>query len=104
MRQHITALMAAALGAFLCPQQALAVTECAVNVQSLFTGDDGGVWIFYTNGGSAIIYKTDPDFETTVSFAMSALLASRPIAVRYAADGVGCTASARSDLAGLYLR
>jgi hypothetical protein len=104
MRQHVTALIAAALGASLCPQQALAVTECVVNVQSVFTGDDGGVWIFYTNGGSGIIYKADPDFETTVSFAMSALLASRQIAVRYAADGVACTASARSDLTGLYLR
>lgn len=104
MRKRIAALMASALGASLCPQQALAVTECPVNVQSVFTGDDGSVWIFYTNGGSGIIYKTDPDFETTVSFAMSALLASRQIVVRYAADGVACTASARSDLVGLYLR
>jgi streptogramin lyase len=104
MRKRIAALIAAALGASLCPQQALAVTECPVNVQSVFTGDDGSVWIIYTNSGSGVITKTDPDFDTTTSFAMSALLASRPITVRYAADGVPCTSAGRHDLVGLYLR
>lgn len=105
MRHYMAALaVAAILGALLCPQKAHAVTECEMKVQRLFTGDDGALWIFFANGGSAAITRADPDFETTTSFAMSALLASRPITVRYAADGVACTASPRHDLVGLYLR
>jgi hypothetical protein len=104
MKHATKALMATTLSALLYPQHALAVTECPVNVKSLFTGDDGSLWIIYTNGGSGVITRADPDFETTTSFAMSALLASRPITVRYAASGVACTASGQHDLVGLYLR
>lgn len=103
MKHAAKALVAMTLSMLLYPQHALAVTQCEVKVQSLFTGDDGSVWIFFTNGGSAAITKTDPDFDTTVSFAMSALLASRPVVVRYAADSVECAASPRHDLVGLYL-
>jgi hypothetical protein len=105
MMKHslIKILMIATLGAFLCPQKAFAVTECQVNVRNLFSGDGGSLWIFYTNGGSAIIYKTDPDFELTASFALSALLASRPVVVRYATDGVACAEASRSDLVGFFL-
>jgi hypothetical protein len=100
----IKILVGALLSAFLCPTQAYAVTACPVTVQNLFTGDDGAFWIFYTNGGSGFINKSDPDYELTASFALSALLASRTIIVRYAADGVACTASARSDLVGVYIQ
>jgi hypothetical protein len=104
MKQAAKALLAITLSILLYPQHALAVTQCEIKIQSLFTGDDGSVWIFYTNNGSAAITQSDPDFATTVSFAMSALLASRPVVVRYAADGIACDASARHDLIGLYLR
>ena len=99
----IKIILVGILCAILCPQRALAVTECSVQVKSLFTGDEGSVWIFFTNGGGASITKADSDFEATTSFAVSALLASRPILVRYASDGVACS-ELRNDLIGLYLQ
>lgn len=82
---------------------AYANTQCTVNVANVFSGDDGYIWINYTNGGSGYLSPTDPDRQSTLAMAMTALVGSRQLIVRYAADGVNCTASGRSDLIGVYL-
>jgi hypothetical protein len=85
------------------PNAANAWTECSVTVQKAYAGD-GQFWIVYTNGGSAFIQSTDPDYSSTISMAISAILGARPVTVRYVADNVPCAATARSDLQGLWLQ
>lgn len=83
------ALSALALSA----QPAHAATNCTLSVQRVTSGDDGYVYIYFTNGGLAAIYPTDPDKELTVSLAMTALVSSRQVGVRFTADGIACNLS-----------
>jgi hypothetical protein len=90
---------------FLClSQPAFAYTQCDLSVQSVFSGDDGFVWVTFTNNGSGYLSPTDPDKQATMALAMTALVSSRPVTVRYTADGVPCTSQSRSDLIGFYLK
>lgn len=83
---------------------AAAVTECSVAVQSIFSGDDGSIWLFYTNGGSAAISNGDPDKAATLALATTALVGGRSVTVRYAAEDVPCAAIGRYDLTGFFFR
>lgn len=82
---------------------AFAYTECTLNIQRMFSGDNGYVWLHFTNGGSAYFVPTDPDIATTTAFGMTALAGGRTVTIRYSADGVACTSTGRSDAIGLYL-
>lgn len=97
------ACLASSLLALFSGQEALAYTQCQSNVQKIWAGDGGYIWIHLTNGGSTMIAPNDPNREAVISLATSALLASRQIIVRYAADGVDCASTARSDFVGMYL-
>lgn len=85
-------------------QPALAVTQCDLSVQYVFSGDDGYVWVMFTNGGSGYLAPADSDKQATMALATTALVSSRPVTIRYAADGVACTSSSRSGLVGFYLK
>jgi len=82
---------------------ALAYTQCQSKVQMIWAGDGGYLWLHLTNGGSTMIVPNDPNREAVLSLATSALLASRQVIVRYAADGVDCSSTNRSDFVGMYL-
>ena len=84
-------------------QEALAYTQCQSNVQKIWAGDGGYIWLHLTNGGSAVIANNDPNREAVIALATSALLASHQMIVRYAADGVDCTSAGRTDFVGMYL-
>lgn len=83
---------------------AAAYTECDVNLQSVFSGDDGYIWFHFTNGGSAMIVPTDPDKQAMAALATSALMGGHPMTIRYNADSVACNSLGRSDVTGLYLK
>jgi hypothetical protein len=68
-------------------------TECHVTPESAFAGDEGTFYITYSNGGSSLIGATDPDFKQTVALITASIFADKEIDVRYAADGVSCTAT-----------
>lgn len=68
-------------------------TECNVTPTSVFAGDEGTFYISYSNGGSSLVGTADPDFKQTVAMVMGAILGDKQIDVRYAADGVSCTAT-----------
>ena len=84
-------------------QEALAYTQCQSKIQMIWAGDGGYLWLHLTNGGSTMIVPNDPNREAVLSLATSALLASRQVIVRYAADGVDCTSTNRADFVGMYL-
>lgn len=89
--------------ASLFPIYSLAATECTVKVIRIFSGDEGYVWLFYQNGGSAYLLPSDPDLKNTLALATVALTTGNSVAVRYLADGVACTSSGRSDFVGMHL-
>ena len=97
----LTGLLAAASAVGL-SAPAQAATECAVQVRRIFSGDEGRLWFVFTNGGSASLAANDADKEATLAMAISALLGTRTVTVRYAADGVACTAGDQS-LIGFWL-
>ena len=83
---------------------ALAYTECDVSLQSVFSGDDGYIWLHFTNGGSAIISPGDVDKQGMTALATSGLMGGRAMTVRYNANSVACNTEGRSDITGLYLK
>jgi hypothetical protein len=96
---------AIAMIAMVCGAPAHAFTECQVTPTSLFAGDGGTFYIFFSNGGSAVTTSTSnggANFKQFVAFATTALMMGSTLKVRYSADGVACTAAAQ-DLAGLWL-
>ena len=94
----------AMLLAILCSgQEVLAYTQCQSNIQKIWAGDGGYIWLHLTNGGSTMIAPNDPNREAVISLATSAFLTSHQIIVRYAADGVDCTSTNRADFVGMYL-
>jgi hypothetical protein len=95
-------LIASAIAGLTASFEAQAYTECNVRILRIYVGD-GTVWLDYTNGGSGYLASTDPDRDGTLAAATTALVAQREMIVRYAADGVACTASGRADLVGVYL-
>lgn len=81
---------------------ALAYTQCSTKIRRIWVGDEGHVWLHLATGGAAVIRPADPDREATLSVATTALIADRPVVIRYAADGVSCT-EVRFDFSGMYL-
>jgi len=71
---------------------ASAYTECTVVPTAVFAGDEGTFYIVYAGGGSGVIGSYDPDFKQTVALVTAAMLADKQLDVRYAGDGVSCTA------------
>jgi hypothetical protein len=68
-----------------------AYTECTVSPTSVYAGDDGTVWLTFSNGGQAYILSSDPDFKLTFALATTAVAASMQVTARYAGDGISCT-------------
>jgi hypothetical protein len=90
-------------------QSASAYVQCSGKIQSIFSTDDGSVYIYWTTGGSGTIttgnptanIAADPDAKTTIAFATSALLSDLSVTYRYA-DGASCTGTFQS-ITGLAL-
>jgi hypothetical protein len=82
-------------------QPAFAVTECTKQIYQIYNGD-GIIFLTFQGGGNALVYGTNSSFNTITAAALSALLASRTVSVRYAADGVSCGDS-RTDVVGLWI-
>ncbi|PNQ76355.1 hypothetical protein BA950_07715 [Erythrobacter sp. SAORIC-644] len=82
---------------------AFAYTECETGISRIWTGQDGFIYLVFSNGGSAYISPGDPDREAILATMTTALVAQRPITVRYDADGVTCTAANRMDVQGIWL-
>jgi hypothetical protein len=101
MFKHV--LIMAATAGLLVAKPVYATTQCTISLANIFSGDGGYIWLAYTNGGSSYLTGADPDREATLSLATTALVTSRSMTVRYAADSVPCTSVGRSDLIGIYL-
>lgn len=82
---------------------ATAYTQCQSNVEKIWVGDGGYIWIHLTTGGSTYLAPNDPNREAVIALAMTALTGSRQVIIRYAADGVSCASTERSDFVGMYL-
>jgi len=91
------------LGAAFVAMPAHASTQCQGNVQNIWAGDGGNVWITLTNGGSVDIAPNDPNREAALSLATTAMISGHQIVIRYSTDNVVCTSQGRTDFVGLYL-
>ena len=85
-------------------QASFSYTQCEVEVDRMWLGDEGWMWLHYTNGGSAKIHQnTDTDFKNILSATMTALTTGNSMIVRYDADNVNCAEAGRGDVRGVYL-
>ena len=84
-------------------EPATAYTQCQSSVEKIWAGDGGYIWLHLTTGGSTYLAANDPNREAVIALAMTALTGSRQVIVRYAADGVNCASTGRSDFVGMYL-
>jgi len=103
MRTGSLLRISAAFAVMPCSSPVSAYTQCQSAVERIWAGDGGYVWIYFPNGGSAVIGPSDPNREAVLAMATTALTASRQVIVRYAADGVNCATAGRTDFLGLYL-
>jgi hypothetical protein len=71
-------------------QGAGAVVECIRTVESVFSTDDGMLYIFWVEGGMGKIGPSDVDQRSTLALATTALVAEKSVLVRYA-DGATCS-------------
>ncbi len=77
-------------------------TECQVTIDRIFVdGNNGAVFIYYTNGGGVSFAAETSFLENALSVAMAAHMASREVRIRYNGDNVSCTAIAVPDFAGI---
>jgi hypothetical protein len=91
-------LMTVCLG--LASQGAWAFTECSVAPTRVHSGDAGNFYIFFSNGGFAIIRENDLDYRATMSIVLFAIATDRTLTARYEANNVPCN-STYQELTGL---
>lgn len=90
-----------------------AYTDCTKQLEKLWIGDEGRLWLHYVDGGSAKLTGPncdgdptclgDPDFNATLSGALTALAAGLTIVVRYHENQADCGVGGRTDLRGIYI-
>jgi hypothetical protein len=73
--------------------QAFGFTECSVAPTRVHSGDAGNFYIFFSNGGFAIVRESDADYRATVAMVLLAIATDRTLTVRYVSDGVPCNAT-----------
>lgn len=98
-----TLLCAGVVSLFVLGSTAHASTDCSVNLSKVWAGDDGHVWMLYTNGGSSYVTPSDPDTKNILALATMALMGNKTLAVRYVANSVACASTGRNDVVGVYL-
>jgi hypothetical protein len=79
-----------------------AVTDCTVTPSYVYAGDDGWFYVYYTNGGSSRLVNTDQDFKQVFALVTTAIVTDRNITVRYAGNGIACTAAGQ-DIYAVFL-
>ena len=80
-----------------------AYSECQSSVTRIWAGDIGSVWIFLASGAAAAIGQNDPNRESALSLATTAMVSGHQVILRFAADNVDCTvAVGRTDFLGMY--
>lgn len=82
---------------------AQAYKECTVQIDRLYTGDDGHLWLFFKNGGAAYIQQDNVNFRNIYSMVLAAHMANRVITVRFVSDAAVCNQGTRTDLQGVFL-
>lgn len=80
-----------------------AITECQVKTAALYVGDNGIVWLEFTNGGSTFLEAGDPNLNNIYTLALAAQMSDKSIVVRYEADNVPCNTVRRGDVRGVWL-
>ena len=83
----------------------LAFTECWTKVTSIYSGDNGMIWMIFANGQTANISVTSVDAKNILALATTSLVADRHVMLRVSANAVPCdnTSGVRSDVQGLWL-
>lgn len=97
------ALMLVGPSAVCLSEPAYAYTECPALVEKIWAGDGGSIWVHLIGGGAAMLSANDPNKESVVAMAMTALVSSRRVVIRYSANNADCSAFGRSDFVGMYL-
>jgi hypothetical protein len=81
-----------------------AYTECpATTIDRIHVGDAGGVYIYLTGAGSVSIPPSNLNQQNALATALSAFAMNKRIIIRYAADGVSCSANLVDDFRGMWL-
>ncbi len=82
---------------------AFSYTECPINIQSIYAGDNGSIYITYENGGFFNIEPSDPNLKSALTLATAALMGGNQLVVRFSSNDVNCAAGKIGDFQGLFL-
>lgn len=97
----------ASAGALVCAALSVApahaYTQCEGSMDRIWAGDGGYLWLRLKDGGAAIVRPDDQNKETVSAMAMTALVSSRRVIIRYSADNANCQDLGRYDFVGMYL-
>jgi hypothetical protein len=82
-----------------------AFTECSGKVAWVYGGDNGAAVIALEIGVSGAITASQTDFKTMYSAALAAVATNKNGTLRFAANGVPCTAATgqRGDVVGFFV-
>jgi len=106
-RRHIACVLLASALMF-SSTAAMAVSECAVSIISVWTGAGGEILIVFDNSPSIYVNAptsaTDPAQKNAMAVALTSIATAKSVTIRYATDGVSCTLGpSRSDYAGIWM-
>ncbi|MBO9709663.1 MAG: hypothetical protein J7521_15775 [Caulobacter sp.] len=101
MKKFIAALIGAA-SCLVAATPASAFTECQGQVNYLYFGDGGTLYIYLTNGMAGTILNNNPDKASYLSIALTAKAANRTLVIRLASNGASCS-GAPTDVVGVAL-
>lgn len=83
--------------------RAEAATECQANMEKIFSGDGGTVYLYLNNGGGgAVVSASNANKDAVAALALTALATGRQVRVRYTANDVNCS-TIRTDFEGMWL-
>jgi len=81
-----------------------AVTECVVEINDLYAGDESNIiWVTFKGGGSAHIDPANPSYKNMVSFLLAAKMADKKIKIRFQESNLTCNQRHRNDVRGLWI-
>jgi hypothetical protein len=80
-----------------------AFKECLEEINSVYVGDGGYLWVSFIDGGLANMSSTDVDFKNTLTLLLSAKMAGRQVTMRYTSDSATCS-DTRSDIRGVWIK
>ena len=78
-------------------------TDCTVNIDKIYYGDNGNLYIYFVGGGSMQIPSSHQDQNEALSIAMSAFVAKKKVVIRSWTPNFPTCNNGFQDFRGIFL-